>query len=206
MERKNLLLVGAGGHARSCINIIEQFDEYNIVGLIGLPEQLNTSVSGYRVIGTDSDLSLFINKYQYAFVTVGQIKSSETRSLLFKKINQIGFSVPLIISKLAYVAPDAVINQGTIVMHGVIINSGSKIGSNCIINTNALIEHDVNVGNSVHVSTGAIINGSAVVGDNTFLGSGSIVKQGIKIGNECFVGMGTRVIRDLVNGEKLVTE
>ena len=64
MERKNLLLVGAGGHARSCINIIEQFDEYNIVGLIGLPEQLNTSVSGYRVIGTDSDLSLFINKYQ----------------------------------------------------------------------------------------------------------------------------------------------
>ena len=206
MEKKNLLLVGAGGHARSCINIIEQIGEYNIVGLIGLPEQFDTYVGGYRVIGTDSDLSLLINDYQFAFISIGHIKSSETRSILFKRITQIGFIVPSIVSNMAYVAPDVVIRKGTIVMHGVIINSGSKIGSNCIINTNALIEHDVHVGNDVHVSTGAIINGSVVVGDSTFLGSGSIVKQGIKIGDECFVGMGTRVIRDLVNGEKLVTE
>lgn len=206
MKKKNILLIGAGGHARSCIDVIEQLGEYKIAGLIGLPEQINTSNFGYKIIGTDSDLSLLLNKCKYAFIAVGQMKSSNNRRYLFEKITQIGFKVPSIISNLAYVAPNVVIDRGSIVMHGAVINSGSNIGVNCIINTNALVEHDVTIGSDTHISTGAIVNGGVRVGNGVFIGSGSLIKQGITIGNECIVGMGTRVINNLINGEKLVAD
>ena len=35
------------------------------------------------------------------------------------------------------------IENGSIIMHNVVINSNARIGKNCIINTGAIIEHDV---------------------------------------------------------------
>ena len=37
---KKLILVGAGGHCKSCIDIVEKTGEYNIVGLIDLKEKI----------------------------------------------------------------------------------------------------------------------------------------------------------------------
>ena len=34
MKRKNIILIGAGGHATSCIDVIESTNKYKIVGLI----------------------------------------------------------------------------------------------------------------------------------------------------------------------------
>ena len=31
---KNIILIGAGGHAKACIDIIESYNEYSIVGLL----------------------------------------------------------------------------------------------------------------------------------------------------------------------------
>ena len=47
---------------------------------------------------------------------------------LYLRAKEIGFSLPTIISPLAYVADNVVIGEGTIIMHGAIINSGAKIG------------------------------------------------------------------------------
>ena len=54
---KPLLLIGCGGHARSLIDLIETQGEWHIHGLIGLPEQVGSTVLSYPVIGTDDDLA-----------------------------------------------------------------------------------------------------------------------------------------------------
>ena len=51
-----LLLIGAGGHARSLIDLIETEGVWQIHGLIGLPEQVGAQVLSYPVLGTDDDL------------------------------------------------------------------------------------------------------------------------------------------------------
>ena len=38
--KKQILLIGAGGHARSCIDVIERENKYKIYGLVGLKKEI----------------------------------------------------------------------------------------------------------------------------------------------------------------------
>lgn len=193
-----LLLIGAGGHARSCIDVIERHGAYAITGLIGMLDEFHSPCLDYTVIGTDDDLPRLAKAHRAALVTVGQIKSPDIRIRLFLAAEDSGFALPVIISPLAHVSPYAIIGRGTIVMHGAIINAGARVGANCIINTRALIEHDATVGDHCHVSTGAILNGGVSVGEGSFIGSGSVIKEGVTIGKRCIIGMGLSVRHDLI--------
>jgi sugar O-acyltransferase (sialic acid O-acetyltransferase NeuD family) len=193
MNKPGLILIGAGGHARSCIDVIEQQGQYQIAGLIGLPEKQQTQQLGYAVIGSDDALNELAKLYQYAFITVGQIQTAEHRMRLYQQAAQCGFQLPVIIASTAHVSRHAAIGAGSIVMHGAIVNAGAQVGSNCIINTRALIEHDTNVDDHCHISTGAVLNGDVTVGAGSFIGSGCVIKEGVAIGKGCLVGMGLTV-------------
>ena len=199
MSNPNLILIGAGGHANSCIDVIEQQSYFKIAGLIGLSRELGTERLGYPVIGSDEDLTRLVKIYRYALVTVGQIKTAQYRIELYNKIQQLGFESPTIIAKTAYVSKHATIGIGSIIMNGAVINAGASIGINCIINTKALIEHDVHIANNCHISTGAILNGGATVGSNTFIGSGSVIHEMVSVGSECVIGAGATICQDIKN-------
>ena len=47
MKKIDLLLIGAGGHADACIDVIESIGEFNIVGLVGLPSEIGSKKLGY---------------------------------------------------------------------------------------------------------------------------------------------------------------
>jgi sugar O-acyltransferase (sialic acid O-acetyltransferase NeuD family) len=197
MKNSSLILIGAGGHARSCIDVVEDYGQFKIEGLVGLKDQINTKQNGYPVIGIDDQLTEFAKKYHNALITIGQVKTPKHRIRLFKKAKKLGFNMPTIISPRAYVSRFAKIGEGTIVMHGAIINAGAIIGSNCIINSRALIEHDVKIQDNCHISTGSILNGGVKVNSGSFIGSASFVKENISIGANCLVGMGNNVRRNI---------
>ena len=206
MTKPGLLLIGAGGHAKSCIDVIEQEDKFRIIGLVGSPNEVGTRVLGYEVLGTDDVLSELLNLSKFALVAVGQIGTNDLRSTLFSKIANIGFKLPVIMSPMAYVSPRAVIGKGSVVMHRATINAGAKIGDNCIINSHALIEHDVTVENHCHIATSATINGGSTVGKSSFVGSGTTIRESITIGHSCSIGMGMSVRHDLPPNSQFVGE
>jgi len=193
MSKPKLILIGAGGHTHACIDVIEQHGIYQIVGLVGMPEELHTQHLGYEVIATDVDLSTLVKDYPNVLITVGQIQTPKHRIRLHQQVNKLGFQLPVIIAPSAYVSRHAVVGSGSIVMHGAIINAGVRVGSNCIINTRALLEHDVAVADHCHISTGTILNGDVKIGAGSFVGSGSIIKEGLTLGQGCLVGMGLAV-------------
>lgn len=198
-----LLLVGAGGHARACIDVIERQAHFRIVGAVGRPEDVGTDVLGYRVLGTDVDLPSLIAEWRHVLVTIGHIKTPYPRVRLFELLEQGGAAFATVISPLAYVSPHARIGAGTIVMHGAIVNAGAVIGRNCIVNSNALVEHDVEIGDHCHVSTAAAVNGGVRVGSCTFIGSSASVKQCLTIGEGSLIGMGQRVLADCGPGTRM---
>jgi sugar O-acyltransferase (sialic acid O-acetyltransferase NeuD family) len=202
MSRPSLILVGAGGHARACIDVIDEQGGYGIAGLVGLREDLHTVQLGYSVVGTDDDLPELAKKYSHALVTVGQIRSAEPRIRLYRLLSAQRWTLPSIVAPTAHVSRHATIGAGTIVMHGAIINAGATVGANCIVNSRALIEHDARVADHCHISTGAILNGGASVGAGTFIGSGSVVREGISVGEGCIVGMGVAVRKDVADGAR----
>ena len=188
-----IILIGGGGHCKSVIDVIEQEGRFEIAGIIDKPELLGTEILGYPVIGNDSDIEILAKKYQYALVTVGQIKSPLLKIKLFDLATKAGFTLPSIISPIAYASKHSKIGNGTIVMHHAIVNANVSIGDNCIINSKALIEHDCSISNNCHISTNATINGEVKIGSKCFIGSNVTIKDNTIIEENSFIKAGTLV-------------
>ncbi len=200
---KKIILIGAGGHAKACIDVIEEEKKYKILGLVEKKKTKNNKFMNYPILGDDSYLSKIKKKNLNALITVGQIKNSYLREKIFNHLINLGFVLPIIISPKAYVSKKSKIGSGSIVMHNAVVNSSVYIGKNCIINNRSLIEHGVSIGNHTHISTGAIINGDCLIGNNSFVGSGAVIKEGIKIGDHCIVGMG-KIVKKNVKNKQIV--
>ena len=188
--KPKLILIGAGGHCKSCIDVIEQENKFIIAGIV----DINTSISdllGYPLLGHDDDLVKLKLSYDYALITIGQIKTPAIRIRLLDYVKSLGFKLPAIISPRAYVSKHAKIGGGTIVMHDALINAGAIVGDNCIINTKSLIEHDAVIENNCHISTAAIINGGAIVKQGSFVGSNAVTKESVKTHEKDFIKAGS---------------
>ena len=190
---KKILLIGGGGHCKSVIDVIEQGDEFQIIGIVDKPKLLGTKVLGYPIIGNDSDLANLAKRYQYALITVGQTKSPSLRIKLFDLAVEVGFVLPSVISPNAYVSRHTTIGDGVVIMHDALINAGSMIGDNCIINSKALIEHDCLISKHCHISTNATINGGVTVESGCFVGSSATTKESITISENSFIKAGSLV-------------
>ena len=203
--KPEIILIGAGGHARACIDVIEQESKFEIAGLVGLEGEIGGSVNGYRIFASDEQLPALAKKFSYAMLTVGQISSPELRMRLFQKVANCGLRMAIVISPQAYVAPSVRIGEGTILMHGAIVNSNAKIGRNCILNTGSIVEHDAVIADDVHISTRVVINGGVRIGQGSFIGSGSIIREGLTIGERATIGMGS-LVRSSIEPNSLFVE
>lgn len=174
--KEKILLIGGGGHCKSCIDVIEQEGRFVIAGIIDKKESIGHNVLGYDIIDCDENIAGYKN-IKNAIITVGQIRNPEIRIRLFKLCRESEFVMPVVVSPLAYVSKHSKIGEGTIIMHHAVVNAGAKIGSNCIINTKALIEHDAVIGDNCHISTSAVINGGTIISDNSFFGSNAVSKE-----------------------------
>jgi sugar O-acyltransferase (sialic acid O-acetyltransferase NeuD family) len=190
MTKPNLILIGGGGHCKSCIDVIEQENKFIIAGIVDTNPPAG-DLLGYPLLGLDDDLAKLKLSYEYALITIGQIKTSAIRIRLLEYAKSLGFKLPVIISPRAYVSKHAKIGSGTIVMHDALINAGVIVGDNCIINTKSLIEHDAVIEDSCHISTGAIINGGVMVRQGSFVGSNAVTKESVKTNEKDFIKAGS---------------
>lgn len=188
---RNLFLIGGGGHCRSCIDVIEQESKYSIKGIFDVKDNIGKKILGYEILGTDADIVNYIKDDSFFLITVGQIKSADLRIKLFEKLISLKANLATIISPRAYVSSHAKINDGTIVLHDVLVNANAEVGVNCILNNKSLIEHDSIIGNHCHVSTGAIVNGGCQIENECFIGSNSVLKEAIVVKARTIVPAGS---------------
>ena len=186
MKRK-IVLVGAGGHAKSCINLIEKINEFKIIGLTD--SRKKGYLLNYKILGDDTILDQKKFRNIDLCLSFGSIFNINLREKIFKKLKNKGFNFPILTSKESSISKFSKIGPGTMIMGNTFVNAGASIGENCIINNNSLIEHDVKIGNNSQISTSVTINGSCKIGSNCFIGSGTIIKNNVKIKNNTFIKM-----------------
>ena len=85
MSKPRIILLGAGGHARSCIDVIEQQGLYKIFGLVGTKDEHDREILGYRVLADDENMTALRTSCDAVLVAVGQIESPTLRIKLFEK-------------------------------------------------------------------------------------------------------------------------
>ena len=133
MTREPILLVGAGGHSRVCIDVIEQEGRFVVKGLVGLPKEVGLRILDYPVLATDEGLPKLLADCANVLIAVGQIKTPDQRIRFFDLLQQNNCVLPTIVSPRAYVSSHAILEVGTIVMHGdrCVIGIGQQVLANC---------------------------------------------------------------------------
>lgn len=195
--KEDLILIGGGGHCRSCIDVIEMEGRFSIRGIVDEKEALDPTLTDYPLLGREEDLFDLAKSCRNFLITIGQIKSPEPRVRLFEHLKQLGMTLPIVVSPLAHVSRQASLGEGTIVMHHALVNAGAFVGHNCIINTKALIEHDAVIEDHCHISTAAVVNGGAKVQCCSFIGSNAVVRELVTVGEKSIVGAGVTVLHTI---------
>lgn len=197
MSKKQLILIGGGGHCKSVIEALRQDDHIDIIGILDSSSP-HSKVLDVPVIGDDSIINDLINQHYQFLITVGNIGYPGTRVKLFDHVKSLHGLMATLVAKTALVAESAHIDEGTMVMQNAMINAQAVIGRNCIINTKALIEHEALIGDHVHVATGAIVNGQCRIGNNCFIGSGAVIGNNVTLADNVIIGAGSVVIKDIL--------
>ncbi|MFQ5833191.1 MAG: acetyltransferase [Candidatus Thorarchaeota archaeon] len=192
---KEIVLIGGGKNSKVIIGIIEELEEYRIIGIIDLPHKVGGQVLTYRVIGTDAEMGTDKISAEYGCVTIGG--NLHQRKKLYGFGKDAGLDFPSIISKASNISKYSAIGFGSVIMPSSTINPDATIGENCIINTGAIVEHDCMIGNHCHISPGAVLNGSVEVGDLSHIGANATVLPGMRIGSNATVGAGSVVTRNV---------
>jgi len=197
MLTRDIILIGGGGHCKSCIDVIESTGHYRIFGILDVPEKIHQKLLGYSIIGSDNDIPKYAGNGIGFLITAGHIKSGSLRKKIYEQVKAANGILETVIAGTAHVSSHAKLGEGTIVMHHAVVNADAYIGYNCIVNSHALVEHDAKVGNHVHLSTMSVVNGGCSIGSGTFIGSNSVVNQGITISDDVTIGAGAVVHRDI---------
>lgn len=193
---RGLLLVGAGGHARSCIEVIESAG-WRIFGLVDRDiGAVGRDVLGYPVLGSDTELLKLARDSNGVLITVGQIGRPKVRVELYEAFVRNDIELALVFASTARVSRHASVGRGSVVMHQAVINASARVGVNCIVNTGAIVEHDVEVGDHCHIAIGAVIGGDVRIGSGSFVGAGAIISHGVSIGSGSIIGAGCVVMSD----------
>lgn len=188
--KKKLLVIGAGGFAKSIIESINH-TEFELVGFIDTYKQ--GYHQGYPIVANDISEVENAKNYVY-FIGVGEPKYRFQFLLLLKE-----YGLPLIniIDSTALLSRNVELGEGIYVGKMCIVNSDTKISDGAVINTRSLIEHGNTIGYCSNISTNVVLNGDVKVGNCSFIGSCTVVNGQITIGSETIVGSGSVVIRNL---------
>lgn len=195
MKNEGLILVGGGGHCRSVAAVAEAMG-VKLTGVLDPAMAPGAKMGNLLVLGDDADAVKFKADNRFV-VTVGAIGVPHLRNRVIAEMERMGVEFGKVIAPTAFIASDAEIGEGTVVLNQCVVNANAKVGKHVIINTGAIVEHDATVGDNTHVSTRAVINGGCSVGCDCFIGSGVVVMHGVKIGDKVVVGAGSTVNRDL---------
>lgn len=198
--------LGAGGHARSMVDLVRLLGRYELVGLLDENPRLHgTSVLGVPVLGNDGRLAELGTKgVRHSFLGVGSVGDANVRRRLFDQLLGLGFEVVSMIHPRAIVSPMATLGRGVSVLAGAIVNPAALLGDNVLVNTGAIVEHDNVIEEDAHIATGARLAGGVQVGRAAHIGIGATIREGVRVGARAIVGAGAVVVKDVPAGMVVV--
>ena len=201
-KKTPIVIVGGGGHGKVVASILDKLN-YNIVGFVDVKEKIGTYVyKNYKVVATDEQLEeLFRSGITNAVIGIGSVGNSNLRIKMYKLLKHIGFKLPVVISPEAIVDETVLLDEGTVIMAGAVIQPSTTVGKMVIVNTKASIDHDCFIGDFVHIAPGVTLSGGVRVGNYSHIGTGASIIQGVSIGSHTIVGAGAVVVKDVPDGK-----
>jgi sugar O-acyltransferase (sialic acid O-acetyltransferase NeuD family) len=191
-----LIGLGAGGHARVLLEILQAEGRYELAGLLDANPELHGKFSGgVLVLGGDEQIAPLIARgVRHAFIGVGSAADTRPRQRIFEQAKGRGLQFATVIHPSAVRSPSAKIGEGCAILAGAVVGTGARLADNVIVNTRAVVDHDCHIESHAHIASGAVLAGNVQVGEGAHIGAGAVVRQGLRIGRRAVVGVGAAVV------------
>jgi acetyltransferase-like isoleucine patch superfamily enzyme len=149
----NLLILGAGQYGAVVREIAESMGKFDKINFLddNLPDV---------AIGSFSDCARYISTYSYAIVAIG---NPDIRCFWIDRLEKLGYKIPVLVHKNAFVSPSAFIESGTIVEPMAVIQAHVHVGRNCLICSGAVLKHNCIVGDACYVDCNSAVMPEASV-------------------------------------------
>lgn len=195
LARAQVVVIGNGGHARSCVDAWPDDSPLRPAGCTGPDPSEHGELEH---LGTDDDLAaLYGSGLRHAFIALG---APRLRAALTERATDLGFTLVTLVASSAQIGRTAEVGPGTAVLRSAVIGAYARVGAGCIVNTGATIDHDCVLGDFSHVAPGAHLAGSVRIGAHALVGVGACIRPGITVGNGAVVGAGAVVVHDVPAG------
>ena len=204
MKKKEVIVLGSGGHAKVVIDILCEMINYKIIGVTSTNLKQGSSFQGYEVLGDDNVLPLYKqNGIKHVAMGIGGYRHNNLRKTVFQKIKILGFEFANVIHPKSILSKTSKLGEGVTIFPGAIINTEVKIGDNVIIATGASIDHETIIENHALVSAGVTIGANAMIKESALLALGSKVISGVTIGSNSLVAAGAVVVNDIRDNQQV---
>jgi acetyltransferase EpsM len=189
---EKIFVIGAGGHAKVVIDVILS--------------------SGLQVSGIFDDDESLTGQHIFQIPVLGKIEKVKEyddgkfivaigdNEIRMKIVKNLSFSYDkfyTIVHPSAIIGKKVEIGAGSMILGGVVINTGTFIGKHSIINTSSSVDHHNRISDFVHIAPGTHTGGNVEIGEGALVGIGTSIIPGIKIGKWSIIGAGTVVIEEV---------
>lgn len=154
-----LLIIGAGGHGRCCLEIAQSMNKYDDIAFLD-NQNVNKKINDCKVIDTTEKLNFYYPEYKYIFVAIG---NNELREKIINSVKEIGYNLETLISSDSYISKYAFIGEGCVIFPKSVVQTNTTIKNGCIISSGAVIDHDVTLNECCHINANAVIKASSIV-------------------------------------------
>lgn len=198
-DPRPLVLVGAGGHAREILALIDDLNAaapaWRVQALAVDPafHRPGQQVRGLPVLAGFQALA-----ERPALALVIAVGDPAARLALHARCP--GGELVTLVHPRAWVATGARLGAGCQLMAGAMVNADASLDDLVILNLGASVSHDCRLGRGVTLGPGARLAGGVEVGEGAELGMGAQVLPRVRIGARAVIGAGAVVTRDVPDG------
>jgi sugar O-acyltransferase (sialic acid O-acetyltransferase NeuD family) len=194
-EREKIFVFGASGHAKVVIDAIEREASREIAWVCDdAIDKHGKQLMGYAIVGGRDALQARRHETAAGVVAIGD---NGIRMKIAAWLAGSGCPLAAVVHPAAAIGRDVEIGDGTVVMAGCVINTGTRVGRNVIVNTGATIDHDCEIADGVHVGPGSHLCGHVALGAGTLVGAGTTIVPSVRVGASCVIGAGSTVLGDV---------
>lgn len=199
---KDLVIVGAGGHAREmhqCVLAVNRMSPtWNFLGFID-DFPVSSEMAGCPILGPGNWLR---GRDCSVLVAIGTpaIRRRVILELLAYGVSEFA----TLVHPSAQLGDSVRLGAGCMVSAGAILTADIVVGQHAIINTGAVVSHDCRIGDFCTIAPMSCLCGAVHLGDGAELGAGVTITPGVEVGAWSMVGAGTTLVRDVAQNETVV--
>ncbi len=199
MAIKKVVILGAGGHARSVLNAFRDADkskkQWDVLGFVDDNMKIHGKIiCGVPVLG---GFDWFDARERKDIYVMNAVASPEIKKNIIERAYKRNLKFCTLIHPSVWKSEYVEIGEGTFIAAGNILTTFIEIGSHVIINLSCTIGHDSIIEDFCTLAPGVHLSGNVHIKKGSDIGAGSVVLQSRSIGPWSVAGAGSVVNTDI---------